>query len=252
VSRIEAELDELNKANIKYPPVPEESIPKSTPGFTRDLLVNGVWIDKRGEGGYTSLHKAIYNQDAELSTFLLAHGADPAKKTKGSRNTALHLAVRYLPEILDRISDKVYERDSNRSELDPFQELSEEAKDAEMEREWGDLLQSQNVRGETPLHIAVEAGRAESVKWLRSELVECGRGTDIAVKDHKGRTPLHTLVISDPGGKTDIESEIATMLLEFSPEARAQTDDEGNTPLQLAVKNNKNGLKEVIEQYQED
>ena len=77
-----------------------------------------------------------------------------------------------------------------------------------------------NEHGWTPLHVATRKGHLQVVKFL----VENG-----AVVDSTGKAPLH--LISSQGGKQLLK------LIENGAQIDAM-DNEGNTPLHLAIQNN--------------
>jgi ankyrin repeat protein len=54
----------------------------------RALLEAGANPDLRQRGGYTALHTAAHNDDAELARLLLSHGADPAVLTDDGQTAA--------------------------------------------------------------------------------------------------------------------------------------------------------------------
>jgi ankyrin repeat protein len=54
----------------------------------RALLEAGADPNVRQQGGYTPLHTAAHNDDAELARLLLDHGADPAVKTDDGQTAA--------------------------------------------------------------------------------------------------------------------------------------------------------------------
>ena len=101
-----------------------------------------------------SLSTADLPQWVEL---LLNHGANPTLKTKGMRETALHIAIKK-----NRRTTKM---------------LIEKATD----------LDVQDSFGETPLHSAVFHERADIVSLLLE------RGAKTTIKDQKGLTPVDYL-----------------------------------------------------------
>jgi ankyrin repeat protein len=62
---------------VKVPPLGTDAFVRSVP-LARLLLDSGADVNGRGEGGFTALHSAAQNEDAELARLLLDRGADPS------------------------------------------------------------------------------------------------------------------------------------------------------------------------------
>src|SRR6266849_5601948 len=82
-------------------------------------------------------------------------------------------------------------------------------------------VSAQNKDGQTPLHLASQAGRVEVTRML----IE--RGVGVSAKDKDGQTPLH--LVSQAG-----RLEVAPMLVERGVDVSAQNKDH-QAPLHLAL-----------------
>ncbi|OTA70033.1 ankyrin, partial [Hypoxylon sp. EC38] len=253
VARIEAELSHLAKS-IQYggssPRVSEADIPRGTSDFTKHLHMDGQWVDTRDpESSNTSLHIALYNQNLELAQLLLNHGADPAEKTDGNKNTAVHLAAEYLPNVLDLMRHRVLKEATSDGIGSGTRNTSTRKKEDIRKQEWKNLLKCKNDDGQTPLHIAVFARSVEGVKWLCEELKAHGESLAINIKDNKDQTPLHTLAALNVKGSGRSQRgetmTIARVLAESGHADLTLKDKDGLTPLKLA----KNHEKTALEAY---
>ncbi len=86
----------------------------------------------------------------------------------------------------------------------------------------GAAIDCVDERGQTPLHLAVEAGLILNVRWLLE------RGAAPLHADAGGRTPLHAAVVGYEA------AEAVDALLTVAPSVDV-ADGEGTTPLHLAV-----------------
>ena len=65
---------------VRVPPLGTAAFVRSVP-LARLLLDSGADVNGRGEGGFTALHSAAQNGDADLAWLLLERGADPSLAT---------------------------------------------------------------------------------------------------------------------------------------------------------------------------
>ena len=94
------------------------------------------------------------------------------------------------------------------------------------------LITIQNSQKDTILHLAAREGKATHA------IVELNPITKklIMKKNNKGNTPLHDAVIAD-------NKEVAKLLVSRDPEVAYYNNNNGKSPLYLAVENgNKNGI----------
>jgi ankyrin repeat protein len=72
---------------VRVPPLGTAAFVRST-ALARLLLDSGADVNGRGEGGFTALHSAAQNGDAELARLLLERGADPSLAADDGRRPA--------------------------------------------------------------------------------------------------------------------------------------------------------------------
>ncbi len=83
-----AEVNALSGGNIaRVPPLGTAAFARSVP-LARLLLDAGADVNAQGEGGFTALHSAAQNGDAELVRLLLERGADPGLAAADGRRPA--------------------------------------------------------------------------------------------------------------------------------------------------------------------
>ncbi|KAH0489651.1 hypothetical protein TgHK011_010069 [Trichoderma gracile] len=137
--------------------------------------------------GRTALLLAAENGMADVADFLIGHGADVSIATKDKR-TALHMATKSKP-----ITEKLLNHGAD--------------------------IHAKNIKGYTPLYLAVMDGIAEVAALL------IDKGADVTTVAEDGRTPLHLAVRS---------KDITEKLLTYGADINAK-DIEGYTPLYLAI-----------------
>ncbi len=160
-------------------------------------IMNAQWPN-----GNTPLHVAISCKHVDMAKFLISKGADIfIENTDGE--TPLHFAVSYgQQDVVKILIDK------------------------------GADVDAQNNRGVTPLHLAAFFGRKEIAELLIEN------NADIKIKDNSGKTPLHDAADSRSKPMEDVHIDIAKLILEKDQYNNIDMPDEdGNTPLHLAVIN---------------
>lgn len=150
--------------------------------------------------GYTALHIAAEQGSAETISVLLSYFADPEARTKLTQETALHLATAQGgPASVDKILQLVSVGKAN--------------------------PEARNPDGDTVLHLAIRRMGAAAIEIL----LEKGASTE--TKGRFGRTPLQYAIFL---GREDL----AMVLLNHEANPYCE-DEDGLTPLHLAVKSNK-------------
>ncbi len=129
------------------------------PDVVRALLDAGAKIEARDISGYTPLLRALYLDKKDLAWLLLKRGADPSQANNYGEQ-ALHLAAKQgyttmCIRLLNRPGAKV---------------------------------NIQNLAGWTPLHLAVNKGREETVKTLLDKQADPNLATN------NGAVPMHRAV----------------------------------------------------------
>jgi ankyrin repeat protein len=147
--------------------------------IVQTLLDAGAVIDRRASrlpGQKTALQLAAQMGHGSVVRLLLNRGANVNIKEMESDGTALHLAIADASSIEDDGEDDSV----NRERLDTVQILVHEG--------YADC-HAQNSAGNTPLHVAAEAGHLDLVKLLVLQ-----EGAPINGTNHQGFTPLHLAV----------------------------------------------------------
>lgn len=88
-----------------------------------------------------------------------------------------------------------------------------------------DLINSQDSRGRTPLHVAVEHKFLNVCKYLLH------KGAEISIRDENGNTPIHVAAALG-----DVSADITTLLLSVSPKSLVNLRNNAQeTPLHAAL-----------------
>lgn len=220
------------------------------------LIARGMTADMRNATGETALFSAVKGDSPSTVEVLLGAGANPlARDSLG--NSALHAAVRWNAKnaaqtLMDKgvdvnarnMSGKTALHEAIRlgmTELElllvnsgadieardsagntPLFEAVNAALAAPVERllAQGANPSSRNTAGDTPLHQAVALGRSDIITLLLS------KGASIHSKNAAGVTPFTLSLMAN--------QSLSTVLL--TKDRLMQTDDEGNGPLHLAIK----------------
>jgi ankyrin repeat protein len=163
--------------------------------FTWMLHVPKTGIRARDNNGQTPLHLASLHGHANVVQLLLGRGADVDAKDN-SHHTPLHLAL------------------VNRIETDAIKILCMSLLQS------GATVNVRSLRGNTPLHFAITAGRYDVVQLLLE------RGADVDLQSKYHGTPLHLAVFYNYPTFTQL-------LLESGANVHVR-DKGGSTPYQLA------------------
>ncbi|CAB0042258.1 unnamed protein product [Trichogramma brassicae] len=179
-------------------------------------------IDIRdGLRGNTPLHYALVYARRDMLRSLLRNGADP-RLTNAVGNTALHVLCQKeadddgLAELFLRLTDR----------SDPPIELD-----------------ARNDSGETPLLLALRCANKKVARLLAT------RGADPKLVDARGRTALHVLCQGyddDDQSANVIFSKINGEGVESWTRQVDARDNEGNTPLHLALRHSHEKLAEFL------
>lgn len=196
------------------------------------------------------LGEAGLNGNAELATVLLDHGADARAGSRGS-NAAICAVIggaeTILTDIIGRVGvdfpwTDVWESDhgdenilltASRLPFDFVLKVLLQNGSYDLDKHVNDL-----VGGTTAIHKAAARGLMLNLHLLLDH------GADLTVCDSRGRTPLHAACATKPDlhGPPPPEptSELSLtgcvrFLAEKEPRAAAMKDEDGKTPLDLAV-----------------
>ena len=194
------------------------------------LLDSGADVTATHEYNRTALYDAAFGGHAEIAELLLDHGADVNARTDEG-DTALHVALPYpvlVQVLLERSAD----------------------------------VNAADGRDRMPLHEAAQDGHLEAAELLLDN------GAAVEAKDHLGRTPLHCTAgmsfveslflwaTEEADGEEDegdpilnaARLEIARLLVERGAEVNAK-DDDGMTPLQLAIEADRTALADLLREH---
>jgi ankyrin repeat protein len=201
---------------------------------TPDLLTRTV--ERDGQGGWTPLHVAVAEGQAEVVRVLVEAGADLTARTERQR-TPLHVALRFSPALAPVLLELGTEKDApSAAYLNDVDRLAGQLADGSRvdDRTSGaDLLSWAAYGGAAgtarlllehgadvdggALHAAAERSRLELVKLL------IDAGADVDRRDPQtGRTALHAAVAAGPDGDSP---EIVRLLLVAGADVNATTND---------------------------
>ncbi len=195
----------------------------------------GRTVEREGQGGWTPLHLAVVERQAETVRVLAAAGADIGARTEHGR-TPLHLALRFAPEVAPVLLELGADVDApSAAYLDDVDTLTRQLDSGTRpdDRASGaDLLSWAAFGGATSttklllsrgadidggaLRAAAGSGRLDVVRML------VDAGADVDRRDPAtGRTALHA-VAAGPGGDAP---EIVAVLLAAGADIDATTND---------------------------
>jgi ankyrin repeat protein len=195
----------------------------NSPSTVQALIAAGAPADGRDALGNSGLHAAVRWNAPEAAQVLIASGANLNAQDLNGR-TPLHEAVRLgildVENVLFLHGADPEVRDNNGNT--PFMEavLSGNAGAAERLAAREADIMVRNNPGDTPLHIAVAQERSDLVALLLR------RGASIHAKNARGESPFQKALATSP--------RMAATLL--TPEWIARSDDEGHSPLHIAIR----------------
>ncbi|WP_345195492.1 ankyrin repeat domain-containing protein, partial [Kistimonas scapharcae] len=122
------------------------------------LMLAAMWSAQEflSTYGYTPLLFLAEKNDYDTIDFLIMHGADP-RQSQSSLTTPLHVAC----------------KNNNRELIDLFSDFT-------------NLVVSQNVDGDTPLHLVLKQKNDKMDRWVRLLI---NSGADINKANNAGETP---------------------------------------------------------------
>jgi ankyrin repeat protein len=198
----------------------------------------GSNVERSGQGGWTPLHVAVAECQADIVRLLVEAGADLDARTEHHR-TPLHVALEFCPDLVPLLVELGVVLDApSAAFLDDVSRLAAQLDD-------GAAL-SDAASGVDLLYWAAFGGAAATARLLLErgadvnggglyaaaggahlELVRlmlgAGAGADVDRRNpDTGRTPLHAAVAAGPAGETP---EIVRVLLAAGADVNATTTD---------------------------
>lgn len=173
--------------------------------------------------GQNAIHLALLNNQKEAVEFLISKNIDVCAKD--------------FPEFLYE-SGTVFELQKNQDVEggnNVFHLLSQTGNldIAQLFIPYRDIINDKNIAGQTPLMIASKKATSEYIKFLLKY------GAEINASDCVGRTSLHYAVLY---GKTISVKEL------LQAGAELLEDNDGNTPTDIAIKNNQFEIEKILVQ----
>ncbi|GAA3175959.1 hypothetical protein GCM10010531_32040 [Blastococcus jejuensis] len=193
-------------------------------------------VERGGQGGWTPLHIAVDEHQADIVRVLVDAGADVGARTEHGR-TPLHVALRFAPELVPLMLELGAGIDApSAAYLDDVDRLTSQLDDGtgpDDRVSGADLLSWAAFGGATStaklllergadvdggaLHAAARSGHLDVVRMLLEA------GADVDRRDPEtGRAPLHAAVAAGPGGDAP---EIVSVLLGAGADINATTND---------------------------
>ena len=202
---------------------------------TAPRLLTGA-VERAGQGGWTPLHLAVAECQADLVRLLVEAGADLRARTEHHR-TPLHVALESCPALVPLLLELGAVLDApSAAYLDDVDQLARQLDDGASLTDPAsgvDLLSWAALGGAATaarllldrgadasggaLHSAADGSRLELVRLL------LGAGADVDRRNPEtGRAPLHAAVAAGPGGDSP---EIVKVLLDAGANVDATTND---------------------------
>ena len=196
----------------------------------------GRTVDRDGQGGWTPLHVAVAEGQADVVRALVEAGADLTARTEFNR-TPLHVALQLHPELVPLLRDLgahvdapsaayLGETDQLARHLDDGTDPNDRTSGADL-LSWAafggaeatvQLLLDRGADADTgALHFAAGGARLELVRVLLAAGADANR-RDPAT----GRTPLHAVVAAAPAADVP---EVVRTLLAAGADVNATTND---------------------------
>jgi ankyrin repeat protein len=196
----------------------------------RSLLSAGASLNTRDSLGNTALHAAVrWGTQAAAEALITAKIDLNAYNLYG--NTPLHDAVKLsrfaLQNLLVQRGANIEVRDTEGNTPLMTAVINGNARSAEQLIRSAADANTRNNNGETPLLIAIQNERSDLVALLLD------KGAQIHARDANGESPFTIALATSP-----------RMVLSLLDKGRDQTDDEGRSPLDIAIIAKKNG-KEI-------
>ncbi|XP_009992882.1 PREDICTED: serine/threonine-protein kinase TNNI3K-like [Chaetura pelagica] len=207
----------------------------------RTLMLKGLRPSRLTRNGFTALHLAAYQDNAELLTALLHGGADIQQVGYGAL-TALHVATMAgHPQAVDvllqhgayvNVQDAVFFTPLHVAAYHGHEQVTH------LLLKFGADVNASGEVGDRPLHLASAKGFLNITKLL----VEEGSKADVNAQDNEDHVPLHFCCRFG-------HHEIVKFLLQSSFEVQPHVVNiYGDTPLHLACYNGKLEIvKEIIQ-----
>ena len=193
-------------------------------------------VERAGQGGWTPLHVAVAEGQADIVGLLVGAGADLTARTEHHR-TPLHIALQFSPDLVPLLLELGAVLDApSAAYLDDVGQLDRELGNGTRptDRASGaDLLSWAALGGAVrtatlllergadadggALHAAATGSRLELIQLL----LDAGADADRRDPD-TGRAPLHVAVAAGPGGDAP---EIVRVLLKAGADVNATTSD---------------------------
>jgi ankyrin repeat protein len=196
----------------------------------RALLNAGANRDARDKLGNTALHAAVHWNAKNAAEALLAAGSDPNSRALNGRSP-LHGAVQLnyleIEAVLIREKADVDIRDNEGNS--PLMEAVKGKTLQSVERliyAYGADIFTGNIRGDTPLHAAVQGEQDEAIRLL----LERDASLSIHIKNALGKSPLQ-LALARPVPET--ARRLTGILL--GRERVHSPDENGASPLHIAI-----------------
>ena len=188
--------------------------------------------------GVTALMEAASHGQPGMIRFLIeigyANGEMEDKDGKvvthfAAENGRLH-SVMYL---LEKFPNHLHFSDRNNNSLLTLASTNGQTAVMEFLIEKKAYLEHYNAEGRTSLHLSAVNGHLNAVKLLTT------KGADIFARDLAGDTPLHLACKNS-------HLDIVNFLLQTNIDLRTVSNNAGQTALDIAMKNNNEGIIEVL------